>query len=119
MAPQYSYPKSSRILTHREFQEVRRKGKECVGTWLKVRYAPLSPSKLGVVVSRKAGNAVLRNQCKRIIREFYRLHHAEWPVGHWVVSPRMSLVGSSPAALRDDFASLVTRCTGMVVDIVQ
>ncbi len=118
MVEQYRYPKSTRLLTHRDFQEVRRKGKECFGDWLRLRYMPAPSPKLGVVISRKAGNAVLRNRCKRILREFYRLHRSEWPSGYWLISPKASLIGCSPQELRAEFESLVARCVGVVMDIV-
>lgn len=35
-------------------------------------------SKLGLVVSRKVGKAVVRNRVKRYIREYFRQHHQEF-----------------------------------------
>jgi ribonuclease P protein component len=37
-------------------------------------------SRLGLTVSRKVGNAVLRNQVKRQIREFFRRYKDDFPV---------------------------------------
>lgn len=38
--------------------------------------------RLGITVTKKTGNAVKRNRIKRLIREFFRLNKALFPVGH-------------------------------------
>lgn len=39
------------------------------------------PTRLGITVSRRVGNAVTRNRVKRLVREVYRRHKSAFPVG--------------------------------------
>ncbi len=41
--------------------------------------------RLGLVVTRRVGKAVVRNRIKRLVREFYRLHREKIPPAHDIV----------------------------------
>ena len=46
-------------------------------------------SRIGLAVNRRVGNAIRRNKIKRRIREAFRLHRHEWPLGYdWMVVVR-------------------------------
>ena len=45
----------------------------------------LGISRLGVIVSKKTGNAVKRNRVKRLIRELFRLNKSRFPQGYDIV----------------------------------
>ena len=70
------------------------------------RREPLLPGRLGLTVTKKVGNAVIRNRIKRMLREWMRLHG--WVPTGWDVV----LVAKDSAARQlhpDDFAPDLTR----------
>ena len=91
MMANFRFPKSSRLLRTAEFDRVfeRRRSQ---GNDVLVVYGcenNLPTSRLGLVVSRKCGNAVVRARWKRCLREAFRISQHELPAGlDLVVLPR-------------------------------
>ena len=72
----FSFSKESRLRTRLDFQRVFAGGTR-VHTRRFILYflsSELPNARLGVTVSKKVGNAVVRNRVKRCLREAFRLH---------------------------------------------
>ena len=77
--PTATYPKAARLRRRPEFLAIQRDGRRRHTPHLVViRRATTGPgSRLGVTVSKRIGNAVVRNRVKRLLREVFRLRHAD------------------------------------------
>src|SRR5690554_591471 len=75
--------KAERLRKRPEFLATQRKGKRRSGAHFIVYGRPTRNdfSRLGVTASRKVGGATVRNWWKRRVREIFRLHKVEIPVG--------------------------------------
>lgn len=68
-----AFPKTRRLRKSSEFKLVMNRGKKSVSSELVVFAHPgKADSRLGLVVSKKVGNAVVRNKVKRRLREAFR-----------------------------------------------
>ncbi|ATH09449.1 ribonuclease P protein component [Halobacteriovorax marinus] len=73
-----SYDKSYRLLSAQDFSYLRKNSKRFKSKWLMAYYKPTrirlpeSHSRIGFSVTKKVGNAVLRNRYKRIMRDMFR-----------------------------------------------
>lgn len=72
---------------NKAFQKCYRQGRYVVCGYVCAYFLPnRSPyNRLGITVTKKNGNAVVRNRIKRIIRAAYRLNEEKLPIGYDVV----------------------------------
>ena len=82
-APDERLRKADRVRKHREYEHVQRVGVRVscahVVLLLALRDAVSLPVRVGIIASRRAGNAVMRNRAKRQIREWFRRRKAALP----------------------------------------
>ena len=93
----------ARIKQGRDFLRVRQAGERAVkgcliANWLRLPAA--ARSRLGVVVSKKVGNAVMRSRAKRLLRESYRQHQHEF------TTPLDLVLVARPSIAEKDFGSV-------------
>ena len=68
---------------NRQFQAVYKDGKSCANRYfvMFVLKNNLEINRLGISVSKKVGNSVVRHRIKRLVNESYRLHDNEFNSG--------------------------------------
>lgn len=74
---------SQSLKKNKDFQQVYKKGKSVANRFL-VMYVlenHTQENRLGISVSKKVGNSVVRHHLTRLIRESYRLHEKEFMCG--------------------------------------
>jgi ribonuclease P protein component len=85
------FPREARLRRQAEFDRVYGQNVYAADATLVVQGCRngMTRSRLGLSVSRRVGNAVLRNRWKRLIREAFRRHYHQLPQGiDFVVRPR-------------------------------
>ncbi|MGI9429459.1 MAG: ribonuclease P protein component [Bythopirellula sp.] len=105
------FPKSVRLLKSAEFDRVFRRRCSC-SDGLLILYAAESESerpRLGLVVSKKCGNAVARNRWKRSLREAFRLVQHQLPRNIDLVVMPQRHAKPEVARLQNTFEQLANR----------
>jgi ribonuclease P protein component len=113
MAKDFSFPKERRVTGSARFEQIFSEGRSAKDSNLVtcVLENSLGFSRLGVVVSKKHGNAVSRNSLKRLIREAFRLRSGEISSGiDILVIPRTSCE-RSVARIGESLVSLASSLT--------
>jgi ribonuclease P protein component len=81
MSGSRAYPKAARLRRRREFLALQRQGRRRHTPRFVVVQTPADgpTSRLGVTVSSRVGNAVVRNRVKRLVREIFRERRLSLP----------------------------------------
>ena len=77
------FPRAHKVRKRAEFQTIQAKGRRIstprLVLLLSAREGDASGERLGITVTRRVGNAVVRNRAKRLIREAFRATRELWP----------------------------------------
>lgn len=78
---------SESLKKNRDFQCVYRKGKSYGNKYLVMYLLPnqTENNRIGISVSKKVGNSIVRHHLTRLIRESYRLHEENFQCGYDMV----------------------------------
>lgn len=110
-----AFPKTLRLRSRAEFLKVQSRGQKITAEPLLGLYLPngLPVTRLGLTVSSKVGNAVVRNRIRRCLRECFRKKHHLLPAGVDLV-----LIARSGAATAD-FHALARAYEALTVKLAQ
>ena len=112
--PSQRFSKARRVRRRGEFQRVFDLALRTHGRFFTVLMAPNqgAAARLGIVASRKLGDAVRRNRAKRLIREVFR--QTSLPLMERgidvVVIPKRELFDAAFSSLETDFRGTLKRC---------
>jgi ribonuclease P protein component len=109
--------RGSRLKQSRDFARIKREGQRAVCGCLIANWPAGTQARIGVVVSRKVGNAVVRSRARRLLRETFRLHQHELkqPLDLVLVA-RPSISRHGLAEVEKDFLTTLNRAGLMTVE---
>lgn len=115
----HGFPRAARVWRPADFERVFAARHSAASSGLVLHAAPSAGGpacpRLGVSVSRRVGNAVVRNGWKRRVREAFRRVRRRMPPADYVVVVKARRVPSGAAGARlveDALVALATRVTG-------
>lgn len=102
-----------RLRRRPEFLRVQQQGVRTRGRYITLFMLPnnLETTRLGIVATRRLGDAACRNRSKRIVREIYRLNKSQYdgPAVDIVVMPRPGFSDMPFDTLQADYLSTLRR----------
>src|ERR1700730_5007919 len=111
----FRFSRVSRLTCPSEFLQAKAAGTYWTGRPLLMailtREANAAP-RIGIIATRRVGNAVSRNQVRRRIREIFRLNQHRIQKGYWLVTiARFSSASATFDELQRDWLRLVERAS--------
>ena len=119
--PRLRFPRAARLVRTVEFARVRANGHSVHGKFIVLtvlQNAAGEPSRVGLVTSRRVGEAVERNRVRRRLREIVRADRPYVEPGYW-----FTLVARAPAAkasfqmLREEWRHLAKASRLLLLDV--
>ena len=99
---------------HSEFQRVYQRGKNAHSTSIALFYLPLAgEKKVGYTASKKVGNAVVRNRCKRRLRALFDEFSPNAQDGWYVFVAKRGLFDNPFDTVRRDCKYVLKRTGAM------
>lgn len=109
----FRFSKADRLTRASEFRKVKEEGRACRGSYIVLSVLRTSESasiRVGLVTSRRLGNAVKRNRVRRRLREIARLHAPLVKTGLWyVMIARRDAVTATFRELKQEWLKLAGR----------
>ena len=103
--------RAMRIRQGSDFARLKRQGRRLAHGCLVINWLELSAgsqSRFAVITTRKLGNAVVRNRCRRLLRECFRVHqHALRQPVEMVMIARRSLVDCKYASVEQNYLAVM------------
>src|SRR5947208_16471164 len=111
----FKFSRASRLNRASEFNLVKASGRSWTGKHLvlaTLAQGTETPTRIGIIATRRLGNAVSRNAVRRRIREIFRLNQHRIQKGLWLVTiARLSSAAATFDELQRDWLRLAERAS--------
>jgi len=109
------YPKKDRIVIRSDFERIKNFGLKAQDRHLFAVFTPseTGSTRIGITVTKRVGNSVVRNKIKRFVREFYRLNR-QLVKGTWDIN--FIARHSAAEAAHEDINACLTKICRKISD---
>ena len=101
-----------RLRTRKQYQRMSQKAFKVTGQWIMadIRLTSGPFSRMGLTVTKRYGNAPIRNRFKRIVREAFRLSYSQFKLPFdIVIRPRSKALNASMKDIQEELLYIVEK----------